>query len=479
MTTFKKLAAIRSNAEMRDYLREIGADFDLFDHPPAEQFARPFTYTETFGGKTRRFSNRWAIHPMEGWDGQLNGDPSDLTRRRWEKFADSGAKMIFGGEATAVEHTGRSNTRQIMITAENIGKFSALREALLKRHRERFGAGDEPVIGLQLTHSGRFSKPNDDTRPEPKTAYEHPYLDQKFRCGAANVLTDDDLKRTIDRFIDAASYAQKAGFDFVDVKCAHGYLAHELLTAHTRPGPFGGSLENRTRFFREIVEGIRSRVPGLEVAVRFSVGDMIPFVKGPDGVGRPISWEGTYPFAFGADETGFGWDEREPAAFVQMAWDLGIRLIDATFGSPYYVPHTQRPAAFAVSDGYLPPEDPLLGVARQIRIVRRLKELFPKMTFIGSGYSYLQEYLPAVGAEVLRTGAADFIGIGRGVLCYPEMCADTLARRPLDKRRICRTFGDCTNAPRIRLISGCYPLDPFYRARPEAEVLKASKGRKQ
>jgi 2,4-dienoyl-CoA reductase-like NADH-dependent reductase (Old Yellow Enzyme family) len=131
----------------------------------------------------------------------------------------------------------------------------------------------------------------------------------------------------------------------------------------------------------------------------------------------------------------------------------------------------QRPALFPPSDGYTPPEDPLRGVARQIEAAARLKAEFPRLVFVGSAYSYLQEWLPNVGQCVLREEKADFIGLGRMVLSYPDLPADVLEGRPLRRKSLCRTFSDCTTAPRSGLVSGCYPLDHFYAARPEAAKL--------
>ncbi len=152
-----------------------------------------------------------------------------------------------------------------------------------------------------------------------------------------------------------------------------------------------------------------------------------------------------------------------------MLESLGIDLVCSTAGSPYYNPHVTRPAAFPPSDGYLPPEDPLVGVARQVAATARLKALHPNLAIVGSGYSYLQEWLPRVGQRVVRDGGADFIGLGRMVLSYPDLPADVLAGRPLARKRICRTFSDCTTAPRNGLVSGCYPLDPAYKAHPGRE----------
>jgi 2,4-dienoyl-CoA reductase-like NADH-dependent reductase (Old Yellow Enzyme family) len=275
----------------------------------------------------------------------------------------------------------------------------------------------------------------------------------------------------------AAVRAQRAGLDFVDVKHCHGYLGHEFLSAVDRPGRYGGSLANRTRFLRDIVAGIRRDAPGLEVGVRLSLFDQLPFQKGPDGVGVPMPWSGPYPYAFGgdpADPTRIAWEE--PFALLRELRDLGIRLVCLTAASPYYNPHLQRPASVPPSDGYLPPEDPLVGVARQIDAVARVKREFPELLLVGSAYSYLQEWLPNVGAALLAGGMVDFIGLGRMVLSYPELPHDVLAGRPLQRRKVCRTFSECTTGPRNGLVSGCFPLDDFYRQHPDAAKLKALRG---
>jgi NADPH2 dehydrogenase len=94
---------------------------------------------------------------------------------------------------------------------------------------------------------------------------------------------------------------------------------------------------------------------------------------------------------------------------------------------------------------------------------------------IGTGYSYLQDFLPHVAQAVVRRGWIDAVGLGRMVLSYPELPADSLAIGRLQRKRVCRTFSDCTTAPRHGLVSGCYPLDPHYKALAEAETLKSVK----
>jgi 2,4-dienoyl-CoA reductase-like NADH-dependent reductase (Old Yellow Enzyme family) len=168
-------------------------------------------------------------------------------------------------------------------------------------------------------------------------------------------------------------------------------------------------------------------------------------------------------------------DLTEPIAWINALARLGVRMINASAGSPYYNPHIQRPAMFPPSDGYQPPEDPLVGVARQIDATRQLKSACPDSILVGTGYTYLQEFLPHVAQAVIRNNWADSIGIGRLILSYWDLPADTLAGRPLHGRRICRTFSDCTTAPRNGIISGCFPLDSHYKDDPLHVELKTRK----
>lgn len=471
--TYPKIASFKTLDSFRSWLDFQKIPLGLADDVPTDG-------TSALAQPLGPVGNRWAILPMEGWDCESDGSSSEYTRRRWLRFASSGAKLIFGTEAAAVMNSGRSNTRQLMVCDASVGKLKRLCAEMRAVHRTKFGTDDDLRIGLQLTHSGRFSHPYDDRKLASKTAYAHPLLDLKFHNSAANVVSDEEIADIIAHYIRAGELAQEAGFDFVDVKMAHGYLGHEFLTAYDRPGPYGGSFENRTRFFREIVEGIRAKCSGLGIAVRFSIFDNMPFEKGEDGYGRPMAWnfaERPYPYAFGALGDGLTMDPdlKEPVRFIQLCRSLGISMICATIGSPYYCVHIQRPAYFPVSDGYLIPQNPVYNVYRHIAAVRRLRELCPGLITVGSGYTALQEYLPNAAEYAVRNHLTDFVGIGRMVLSYPEFCADVLSGRPLQRRCICRTFGDCTNAPRTGLRSGCYPLDCFYRDSGEAKILSSLK----
>ena len=470
MTIHRRVAQLKTAEKFRAHLAALGIAIPFDEevlHGPDAPLAQPFEVDGV------RIGNRFAILPMEGWDGTRDGRPSDLTRRRWRHFGASGAKLIWGCEAVAVRHDGRANPHQLLLNDGTLADLAGLRETLIAEHRQSYGRSDDLLVGLQLTHSGRFAHPNDKGRPEPILLYHHPLLDRKFGVPAdLPVLTDKDVSQLVDDFVQAAKRSQKAGFAFVDIKHCHGYLGHEFLSAVDRPGRYGGSFDNRTRFLREIVAGIRAEAPGLGIAVRVSAADWLPYRAGTDGRGEPEPWpDARYPYAFGGDGSGQGIDLTEPRAFLDLLVTLGIRLVCISAGSPYYNPHLQRPALFPPSDGYLPPEDPLVGVARQLALTADLKRHQPSLAIVGSGYSYLQEWLPHVAQAVVHSGGADFVGLGRLSLSYPEMPADVLAGRALDRKRVCRTFSDCTTAPRNGLVSGCYPLDPFYKDLPEARTL--------
>jgi NADPH2 dehydrogenase len=415
---------------------------------------------------------------MEGWDAEPDGRPSELTRRRWLRMATSGAKLMWGCEAVAILPEARANPNQLVFNGSTAKGLAALRLEVVQAHRQRFGTADDLMIGLQLTHSGRFCRPNEKTKLEPVIAYHHPVLDIKYPAAAAREpLSDSAVESVIRAFGNAARLAADIGFDFVDLKHCHGYLGHEFLGAHHRPGPYGGSFENRTHLLRDLIAAARASAPGLGIGVRLSVYDSVPFISDPtDGRGIPAPHSVPYTWGFGVDpENPTKGDLSEAKRVLRLLRDVGVRLINVTAGSPYYSAHLQRPALFPPCDAYLPPEDPLAGAARLLVAAKDLKAEFPEMVIVSTGWSYFQDYLPHFAQAAVRAGWADFVGLGRVMLSYPELPADVLEGRPLDRKRVCRTFSDCTNGPRTGLISGCYPLDPFYRDRPEALDLKKFK----
>lgn len=476
-----RLGSVKDPSQFLEHVQKLGLDLpyeaDLIAGD-ASPLARPITVDGL------KIGNRWTIHPMEGWDGTTDGKPSEATERRWKHFGLSGAKLIWGGEAVAIRHDGRANPNQLVMNDANLADIGRLRETLIAAHQERMGSTDGLVIGLQLTHSGRFSKPNDHFRMEPRIVFRHPVLDRRLKLGPDYpVLSDDEIRRLIDDYVTAAKKAAAVGYDFIDVKHCHGYLGHEFLGAHTRPGDFGGSFENRTRYLREIVAGVKAVAPGLKIGVRLSAFDFVAFRPDPAqsspgklGPGIPEETPLPYRFGFGVDPNNpTAYDLSEPVQFLELLQSFGIRLVNLSGGSPYYNPHIQRPALYPPSDGYQPPEDPLIGVARQIHAHRQLKEKFPGLYLVGTGYTYLQDFLPNVAQAVVRKGWIDSVGLGRMVLSYPDLPADVLQGKPFNGKKVCRTFSDCTTAPRNGLPSGCFPLDDYYKTSDTHVKLKAIK----
>lgn len=487
---FPQVKSLRSPTALRERLAELGADLPVDDEvsvAPEGPLAAPL---EVAG---LQLANRVAILPMEGWDGTVDGRPTDLVRRRWRRFGQSGAALIWGGEAVAVRAEGRANPNQLLIDADAVGELAALRAELVGAHGAAGGDIGGLAVGLQLTHSGRWARP--DGAPAPRTAQRHSVLDRRVGLDSdaaadAAVLSDDELAELADAYVDAAELVAGAGFDFVDIKACHGYLVHELLGAYDRPPPWGGAeLADRARFLVGIVERVRRRVPDLAVGVRLSAFDLVPYRPGSDGTGEP-EWSGDGahdeprrfgarpPLATGAEQgLSAAVDLAEPAALVRRLVDAGTSLLCVSAGSPYYNPHIQRPAYFPPSDGYQPPEDPLVGVARLQAAARQLAAAHPELVVVGSGLSYLQEFVGHVAQPLVRERWMDVAGLGRMALSYPTLPSDLLAGRPLERRFLCRTFSDCTTAPRHGLVSGCYPLDPFYKERPERAELAQIKRR--
>ena len=480
-----RLGTVKGVGRFKEYLRELGLEIPCDEEI---QCGEDSPLLQELSRNGVEIGNRIVVQPMEGWDGEADGCPSELTEKRWRKFGRSGGKLIWGGEAVAVMHEGRANPNQLVMAEHTKKGLAQLRAVLVEEHRKTTGSEKGLLIGLQLTHSGRYSRPNAGGKPESRILYHHPILDRKL--GLANdypLLSDGEIGGIVEAFHRGAKSAQELGFDFVDIKHCHGYLGHEFLSAHTREGKYGGSFENRTRFLREVVEGVRASAPGLKIAVRLSAIDTVAFrpdpthaAKGKLGPGIPETTEGLVPYRWG-----FGVNRERPTEvnlgdaieFLELLEDLEIPLVNITTGSPYYNPHLQRPALYPPSDGYQPPEEPLRGVATQMKATRELKRRFPNLIVVGTAYSYLQEFLPYVAQAAVREGWADAVGLGRILLTYPEILWDASNGRVIEHKRICRTFSDCTTAPRNGMPSGCYPLDHEYKHSEFAARLKVLKAK--
>lgn len=450
----------KSSQALLDDARRLGLDLRLSED--LSSLLQPVIV----GGRT--VGNRLAIQPMEGCDGGLDGSPGELTFRRYHRFGAGGAKLIWG-EACAVTPEGRANARQLVINPSNVTALARLVRETRAAHIEQIGRDDDLLVGLQLTHSGRYSF------ERPILAQHDPLLDPRTildkTTGAtagpdSPLITDAELDRLQDRYIDAARLAFQAGFDFIDIKQCHRYLLNELLAARSRPGRYGGPLENRTRFIRELVERIRDACPGLLIGTRLNVFDGIPFAKGKDDIGVPCPFMAPITSAWGtsADDPSAP-DLAEPLALIDMLRNLGVRLFNISLGNPYASPHLLRPFEYPPPDGYETPEHPLLGVDRHFRLTAAVQSAYPDLPVVGSGYSWLQAYAFEAGAANVAAGRATFVGIGRGALTQPDFGRRIEHGEPLDRKRLCRTFSYCTALMRSKhnemgqFATGCPPFD--------------------
>jgi 2,4-dienoyl-CoA reductase-like NADH-dependent reductase (Old Yellow Enzyme family) len=304
------------------------------------------------------------------------------------------------------------------------------------------GAEYAPFTVVQLTHSGRYSRPLD--KPAPVLAHHDGLLDKALNIPADQpLLSDDDLDRLQDRYVEAARLAAQCGFDGVDIKSCHRYLLSELLAAHTRPGRYGGSFENRTRFLLEVVRRVRAELPQLEITMRLNVYD-----------GHP------YPWGWGVSQDDPAVpDLREPLRLIGLLREAGVALINVTAGNPYYTPHINRPFDQNVTGGYTPQEHPLEGVTRLVHLARAVKQAHPELVVIGSGYSWLRHHLGQVAAAVIARDWADMVGVGREAFAYPDFARDLLSKGEMDARAACVACSRCTQIMRDHGCSGCVILD--------------------
>ncbi len=381
------------------------------------------SHGEIIGGKT--INNRMVCQAMEGRDGTKTGEPDVLTKRRYERFAKGGAGIIWF-EATAVLPEGRANPRQLYINENNLDAFKKqveeIKETCLKEN------GYEPIIFMQATHSGRYSKPNG--TPEPLIAYNNPIFEKDNPISKDRIVTDEYLDRVGEALVNGAKLAEKAGFDGVDIKCCHRYLNSELLSAFEREGKYGGSLENRTRLLRESVKGAID-ICGKDflVSSRLNVYDGFP-----------------YPYGFGVKNDGsLDFDSTEPVWLINQLKSYGVEILNITMGNPYFNPHVNRPYS---QGGYEAPEHPLVGVARMLNGTAEIKQKVGDIKLICSALSFLGVAAPNVAAAYIENGGFDFAGFGRTIFAYPDFAKDILKNGEMDAKKCCICCSKCTEIMR-------------------------------
>jgi len=413
-----------SPEKLKESIAALGLDIRLQDD--LSPLARPVA----LGPVTA--PNSLVIHPMEGCDGEADGSPSDLVRRRYMRFAGGGAGLIWF-EATAVVPEARANPRQLWIHQDNADQYaSMLRNCLVE-------AEQRPVTVIQLTHSGRYS-----CCGNSKIAYHHPHLPRGASDAHVALFTDEEIEAIEDKYVEAARLARQAGFDGVDIKHCHRYLGNELLSAYTRTGRYGGSYENRTRFLKNVVAKVRAAVPDLMVTTRLNVYDGIP-----------------HPYGFGmASDGSLAPDLTEPIRLVQELRAMGMSLINLTLGNPYYNPHIGRPFDQSILGGYQPDEHPLEGVARALRLVRQVQQAVPDIAVVGTGYSWLRQFVGMAGAASIANGWTTMVGLGRLAFAHPGFAQELLGTGKLARNKVCISCSKCTQLMRDGTVTGCVPHDP-------------------
>lgn len=422
----------KSMDELKQELTRIGVRLPLSDS--LEALKREVK----LGARTMH--NSIAIQPMEGCDGTADGRPAELTLRRYDRFARSGAGLIWA-EAVAITPEGRANPRQLWLTRDNLDDYKRfvydMKQTCLKEN------GFEPIVIMQATHSGRYSKP--EGVPAPLIAYNNPIFEGDRPIAADRILSDEYLYGLIDKFGVSASLAEQAGFDGVDIKCCHRYLNSELLSAYDREGDFGGSLENRTRLLRGGVAAAQAATGSdFIVTSRLNVYDGFP-----------------HPYGWGVREgEGTEIDLTEPLELVRILHrEMGMKLLDVTIGNPYFNPHVNRPY-----DGgpYVPQEHPLEGVARMAHCVSEIQRANPELKVISSGLSYLRQFSANLAAGELETGVCSIAGFGREAFAYPQFPHDIFTKGAMEPNKCCIACGKCTELMRAGSTAGCVIRDEAY-----------------
>ena len=378
--------------------------------------------------------NRLSIHPMEGCDGTAEGAPGELTFRRYKRFGAGGAGMLWV-EACAVNQEARANSRQIYLNRATLSAFRKLFDEMLAAAKAASGDNFRPYTVLQLTHSGRYSKPYPDA-PAIVAVSDNPFLDP-FSNPKKRLITDAELELLEDQYVETARLAKEIGFDAVDVKACHRYLISELLSAHTREGRYGGAFENRVRFLLNVIEKLKATV-GIDVTLRINAFDAIP-----------------YPYGWATDENGRP-TLTEARRLMKLLWGKGIRMVNITTGNPYYNPHIGRPADIGP---YIASEHPCESAVRMLHIIKEMKSAVPDMIIAGTGFSWFRELGAHIAAGCIEQGWMDIAGFGRQSFAYPDFARDIIDNGVMYRNKCCITCTKCTEIMRFGGQTGCVIRD--------------------
>ena len=374
--------------------------------------------------------NRIVNQPMECNDGDASGSPTELTLRRYRSLAEGGAGIIVI-ESLTLAYESRARKNQLKISEENAKGL----ERLVKEMKEVNG---KSLVLFQINHSGKISG-----AAFSKVVSLYPAGDPSI-----HLLTEEEIEEIGDKFVKASVIAKQVGADGIDFKHCHGYLCGEMLRpANIRQDRFGGSFENRTRFFRETTERIKKAVGGNDflLGVRYSVYEGIPGglgTSGPEEVTEELF---------------------EPLRFAKMIEELGMNYINVSAGIPAITPEIVRP-----TKNY--PE----GVYRHFGWAKAVKHLV-KIPVIGSGYSYLRDGKNDLkepdsskksflyyGEKNLKDGYVDLVGIGRQSLADP-LFAKKILSGDVDKVNFCTACSGCSILLRSQKEVGCAVYNKYYK----------------
>lgn len=401
--------------------------------------------------------NRLAIQPLEGFDGMVDGSPSELIFRRYDRFARGGAGLIWY-ESITVADDGRCNPLQMIIKESTIKEIKRLLDQSNRTAVDCFGR--KPYNVLQLTHSGRRSV-NANWDPEPLAVVKNPYIDHHNsidgRAGTLTIATDEKIEEIIDGFIKGAVLAAEAGFDSVDVKICHEYILRELLAAFNRPGKYGGSFENRTRAVFEIIDGIRKKVGNaIDICVRLNAYDCIPYPHGwgmvkEEGVMKP--------------------DLTEPIELCKLLVKKNVKLINISTMMPRYQPYGR---------GYLAEIEgseinPYAGTYALLKATKEIKAAVPEGVFVATGLTWFEQFGGNVSAGGIKQGWFDIAGFGRQAFAYPDFAKDLLNNHKMERSKCCIACDKCYDLiQKGHTKSGCVIRDqevylPLYREKVEGK----------
>ena len=374
--------------------------------------------------------NRIVNQPMECNDADEVGNPTELTFDRYRKLAEGGAGIIIV-EALTISRESRARKNQLGICE----KTASILEGLVKEMKR---INRESLIFFQITHSGQMSGAD-----FSRLVSVYPLPGKE-----THILTEGEIEKIGDDFAKAALIAKQVGADGIDFKQCHGYLGGEMLRpVNTRKDRFGGSFENRTRFFSETMEKIKKSVGSgaFLLGARFSVYEGIPGGFGTPGPVEVIE------------------DISEPLAFVRLMEKAGVDYINVSAGIPAITPEIVRPTR-----NY--PE----GVYRHFGWAQAMKKEV-RVPIIGSGYTYLRDGKNDLkepdpmkksflywAEKNLKEGICDLVGIGRQSLADP-LFARKILKGKSSEVNYCTACGSCSQLLRAQAQTGCPVYFEYYK----------------